>query len=74
MAKLLIIAGVVQGMVTGIRGLCNGVGPALFGLIFHIFNVQLKSPIDTAEQAKAANDSYNNVGQVLVCMYAIFYI
>ena len=37
--------GVVQGMVTGIRGLCNGFGPALFGLIFHVFNVQLNSSI-----------------------------
>ena len=26
---------------TGIRGLCNGLGPALFGLIFYIFNVNL---------------------------------
>jgi len=33
--------GVVQGVVTGIRGLCNGIGPALFGLIFYIFNVNL---------------------------------
>lgn len=31
----------VQGVVTGIRGLCNGIGPALFGLIFYIFNVNL---------------------------------
>ncbi|XP_048395483.1 MFSD14 family MFS transporter isoform X3 [Stegostoma tigrinum] len=33
--------GVVQGMVTGIRGLCNGLGPALFGFIFYIFHVEL---------------------------------
>lgn len=33
--------GVFQGMVTGIRGLCNGLGPALFGITFHIFNVEL---------------------------------
>lgn len=33
--------GVVQGMVTGIRGLCNGLGPALFGLVFYIFGVDL---------------------------------
>uniref|UniRef100_H2YPS6 Major facilitator superfamily (MFS) profile domain-containing protein n=1 Tax=Ciona savignyi TaxID=51511 RepID=H2YPS6_CIOSA len=36
--------GVVQGMVTGIRGLCNGLGPAMFGITFHIFNVQLDPP------------------------------
>ncbi|XP_047447107.1 hippocampus abundant transcript 1 protein [Mugil cephalus] len=33
--------GVAQGMVTGIRGLCNGLGPALFGFIFFLFNVEL---------------------------------
>uniref|UniRef100_A0A6Q2XC02 Major facilitator superfamily (MFS) profile domain-containing protein n=1 Tax=Esox lucius TaxID=8010 RepID=A0A6Q2XC02_ESOLU len=33
--------GLVQGMITGIRGLCNGLGPALYGLIFYMFNVEL---------------------------------
>ena len=33
--------GIAQGMVTGIRGLCNGIGPALYGLIFWIFHVDL---------------------------------
>lgn len=33
--------GVVQGMVTGMRGLCNGLGPAMFGLIFYMFHVDL---------------------------------
>lgn len=33
--------GVVQGIVTGIRGLCNGIGPALYGLIFYLFHVDL---------------------------------
>ncbi|KAM6939740.1 LOW QUALITY PROTEIN: hippocampus abundant transcript 1 protein-like [Xenentodon cancila] len=35
--------GVVQGMVTGIRGLCNGLGPALYGFIFYLFNVKLNT-------------------------------
>ncbi|TRZ03130.1 hypothetical protein DNTS_014530 [Danionella cerebrum] len=34
--------GAVQGMITGIRGLCNGLGPALFGFIFFLFHVELK--------------------------------
>lgn len=34
-------AGVVQGMVTGMRGLCNGLGPAMFGVIFYLFHVDL---------------------------------
>ncbi|XP_058464448.1 hippocampus abundant transcript 1 protein isoform X6 [Malaya genurostris] len=33
--------GVVQGMVTGMRGLCNGLGPAMFGVIFYVFHVDL---------------------------------
>jgi len=33
--------GLVQGMITGIRGLCNGLGPAMFGLIFYLFHVDL---------------------------------
>lgn len=30
-------------MITGIRGLCNGLGPALYGLIFFMFNVELNT-------------------------------
>lgn len=33
--------GLAQGMVTGMRGLCNGLGPAVFGLIFYVFHVDL---------------------------------
>lgn len=29
-------------MVTGIRGLCTGLGPALFGIIFYMFGVELE--------------------------------
>ncbi|RXM28104.1 Hippocampus abundant transcript 1 protein [Acipenser ruthenus] len=36
--------GVVQGMITGIRGLCNGLGPALYGFIFYIFHVEFDKP------------------------------
>ena len=28
-------------MITGIRGLCNGLGPAFFGLIFSVFHVDV---------------------------------
>uniref|UniRef100_A0AAR2JAK9 Hippocampus abundant transcript 1 protein n=1 Tax=Pygocentrus nattereri TaxID=42514 RepID=A0AAR2JAK9_PYGNA len=37
--------GVGQGMITGIRGLCNGLGPALYGFIFYIFHVELDESI-----------------------------
>ncbi|XP_017558103.1 MFSD14 family MFS transporter [Pygocentrus nattereri] len=39
--------GVGQGMITGIRGLCNGLGPALYGFIFYIFHVELDEVPDT---------------------------
>lgn len=35
--------GVIQGIITGIRGLCMGIGPAIYGLIFHLFGVDLDS-------------------------------
>ncbi|XP_049878166.1 hippocampus abundant transcript 1 protein [Pectinophora gossypiella] len=40
--------GVVQGMVTGVRGLCNGLGPAMFGVIFYLFHVDLNEEHATA--------------------------
>ena len=38
------VQGVVQGIVTGVRGLCSGLGPAMFGLIFYLFHVDLSEP------------------------------
>lgn len=37
--------GLVQGMITGVRGLCNGLGPAMFGLIFSLFHVDLNEKV-----------------------------
>jgi hypothetical protein len=34
-----------QGMITGVRGLCNGLGPAMFGLIFSLFHVDLNEKV-----------------------------
>ncbi|KAG1669614.1 Hippocampus abundant transcript 1 protein [Nymphon striatum] len=45
--------GLVQGMVTGIRGLCNGLGPAVYGVIFYLFNVNLTEPPDFSDPAIA---------------------
>ncbi|VDK80886.1 unnamed protein product [Litomosoides sigmodontis] len=33
--------GTVQGVITGVRGLCQGLGPALFGFIFYLFDMDL---------------------------------
>lgn len=38
-------------MVTGMRGLCNGLGPAMFGVIFYVFHVDL-------------NDDHNQVASL----------
>lgn len=43
--------GVVQGMVTGMRGLCNGLGPAMFGVIFYVFHVDLNDDHNTGVAA-----------------------
>lgn len=50
--------GVAQGIVTGIRGLCNGLGPALFGFFFYLFHVDLNDP----EKSKTidVNSTKNN--------------
>lgn len=47
-------AGVVQGMITGIRGLCNGLGPALYGFVFYLFHVEL-SDTDPSEKGAKSN-------------------
>lgn len=33
--------GLVQGLITGVRSLCSGIGPAMFGLLFYIFDVDM---------------------------------
>ncbi|XP_050433214.1 hippocampus abundant transcript 1 protein isoform X2 [Adelges cooleyi] len=40
--------GVVQGVVTGVRGLCGGLGPAIFGFTFYLFNVNLNEGMQMA--------------------------
>ncbi|GLG97435.1 Hippocampus abundant transcript 1 protein [Gryllus bimaculatus] len=49
--------GLVQGMVTGMRGLCNGLGPAMFGVIFYLFHVDLN------EDAREVKDAERNTIQ-----------
>uniref|UniRef100_A0AAR2JDT4 Major facilitator superfamily domain containing 14B n=1 Tax=Pygocentrus nattereri TaxID=42514 RepID=A0AAR2JDT4_PYGNA len=51
--------GAVQGMITGIRGLCNGLGPALFGFIFFLFNVELNEigPVDRDPASTVSDES-----------------
>ncbi len=44
-------------MVTGIRGLCNGIGPALYGFVFWIFRVSLNDTSNTAAGPATGNQS-----------------
>ena len=43
-------------MVNGVRGLCNGLGPALFGFIFYLFDVNLNESI----QLTSTMSTFNN--------------
>jgi hypothetical protein len=47
---MLYFIGLSQGMITGMRGLCNGLGPAVFGVIFYLFHVDLNE--DEAKLSK----------------------
>lgn len=47
----------VQGVVTGVRGLCGGLGPAMFGFIFYLFNVNLNEGMQIAH---TTHHSLNN--------------
>jgi len=58
--KLIIIIidiGVVQGVVTGVRGLCGGLGPAMFGFIFYLFNVNLNEGMQIAHTTHNLSDN-----------------
>lgn len=52
--------GVVQGVVTGVRGLCGGLGPAMFGFIFYLFNVNLN------EGMQIAHTTHNSLNSSIV--------
>ncbi|XP_020864450.1 hippocampus abundant transcript 1 protein-like isoform X2 [Phascolarctos cinereus] len=52
--------GVVQGMITGIRGLCNGLGPALYGFVFYLFHVELNEMVAVESLEKATKPNMAN--------------
>ena len=52
--------GLVQGLVTGIRGLCNGLGPAMYGLIFYLFHVDLNEK-ETAKHSHANSTEFHTI-------------
>ncbi|KAF3428171.1 hypothetical protein E2986_14008 [Frieseomelitta varia] len=54
--------GLVQGMVTGMRGLCNGLGPAMFGVIFYLFRVDLNDNSPSLPAKPSPLDENNKTG------------
>lgn len=58
-------------MVTGMRGLCNGLGPAMFGLVFYMFHVDLNGgdedgptgATDAQHMESYSQASYNKLNQ-----------
>ncbi|KAK1176326.1 hippocampus abundant transcript 1 protein-like isoform X2 [Acipenser oxyrinchus oxyrinchus] len=54
--------GVAQGMITGIRGLCNGLGPALYGFIFFLFHVKLNELEPVLQTVNRTEESSNIPG------------
>lgn len=58
--------GVAQGIITGIRGLCNGLGPALFGFIFYLFHVDLNESSDTQSDVNSSeNNTYHQISSAI---------
>jgi len=51
--------GAVQGTLMGVRGLCNGLGPAAFGVMFYLFGINIVAPIET--EIPASNQTYNSL-------------
>ena len=66
-------SGLLQGILTGIRGLSNGFGPAVFGLLFYIFHVQLD---ETAmeDSAEPDNTPYTTVSSSALFPNKILFI
>lgn len=51
------MTGVAQGVITGIRSLCYGLGPALFGFVFYLFHVDVEKTPDIVPRPLARNVS-----------------
>jgi len=55
--------GAVQGTLMGARGLCNGLGPAAFGLLFHFFGINILA--DEVPGAESLNATLSNNATVV---------
>lgn len=70
----------LKGMITGVRGLCNGLGPALYGLIFYLFHVDLNDKGDKFSHTGSHTNETTHVEdtsammiRVLLSIIAVFF-
>lgn len=76
---LIVILGLVQGIITGMRGLCNGLGPAVYGFIFYLFHVDLSEditenmPVNIRGFVHAANGTILIPEEPRVGIYSLIY-
>lgn len=65
--------GISQGMVTGIRGLCNGIGPALYGFVFWMFQVNLnESSSPNSNETDNHNDTKVTYASTVTILFSLF--
>ena len=66
--------GVVLGILTGMRGLCNGLGPAIFGLLFWMSDVNLSEDPDVTPVTATVATVVGNMSGVSISMEAIVHV
>ena len=54
--------GVALGILTGMRGLCNGLGPAIFGFLFWLFHVNLGDAVGVSKGTIGMSPGHITVG------------
>ncbi|KAA0191962.1 hypothetical protein HAZT_HAZT004811 [Hyalella azteca] len=62
------------GIVTGMRGLCSGLGPAMFGVIFYLFHVDLsETPTERHTSAPSSGIGEASLYHALVVIFLEFF-
>ena len=59
-------------MITGIRGLCNGLGPAMFGFVFYLFDVNVNEVHDNPVIIKTSQNLSNVSEEVAYIQKVVF--
>ncbi len=58
--------GVALGILTGMRGLCNGLGPAIFGFLFWVFHVNLGEAVGVGKSAVGLSPGHSSTANISV--------